>query len=371
MAADGLGLEGSAAAAAPTTVLLHPLVILNISDHWTRSQVLGGGEASGRTVGALLGTQDGTTMALHTSFVVPWQAGEDGGGRPDWGYLTEKLGWQKQVYEQYELLGWYSAGPFDLSIDAQHHRTLMGLECMGDINPLYFTIDVNLQQTEAVLSLPIKLFQAPPLPLPQQQQQQQQQQQLETTSQGLLRSVPAPRLHPVNFIIETEEAERVAVDEIAKATKRAHSSSSTMTSHLHTIDNALAYLGSHLDVLLDLLTRAAALPTVDPAWLRRIAGLVALLPHGPAATPAASTDFHYEYFSTLLVSLMHTLTQALTSLNSSHTILDQVFTESRRQLLHAERSRDPHDLGAALDPSQGRLHAKSRIKSAKRRGYPL
>src|SRR3989338_6380849 len=141
-----------------TSVLLHPLVILNVSDQWTRAQVAGANSSSHRTVGALLGTQVGKLVSVHSSFAVPWDGTAEG---LDPGYLAEKAGWLKQVHEGYEVLGWYSAGGYDLGRDMGAHAALMGLEMMAEVDPLYLAIDVQTPQSQgAIQSLPIKVFHA-------------------------------------------------------------------------------------------------------------------------------------------------------------------------------------------------------------------
>lgn len=48
-------------------VFLHPLVIINISDHHTRERV-GLGKSGGRIFGVLLGTQSGRRVEIINSF---------------------------------------------------------------------------------------------------------------------------------------------------------------------------------------------------------------------------------------------------------------------------------------------------------------
>jgi len=48
-------------------IVLHPLVVINISDHWTRTKVQNK-IAKPRVIGALLGTQDGRNVEIFNSF---------------------------------------------------------------------------------------------------------------------------------------------------------------------------------------------------------------------------------------------------------------------------------------------------------------
>ena len=47
---------------------LHPLVVLNVSEHWTRVKAQAGSPR--RVVGALIGKQEGRKVELHNSFEV-------------------------------------------------------------------------------------------------------------------------------------------------------------------------------------------------------------------------------------------------------------------------------------------------------------
>ena len=58
----------SSSADAKFTVFLHPLVIMNISDHFTRSSVTTGAKI--KVFGAILGTHKGTHAEVSNSFVL-------------------------------------------------------------------------------------------------------------------------------------------------------------------------------------------------------------------------------------------------------------------------------------------------------------
>lgn len=51
---------------ATADIVLHPLVILNVTDHFTRQRV--NNDAPQRVLGALLGIQQGRRVEIHTSF---------------------------------------------------------------------------------------------------------------------------------------------------------------------------------------------------------------------------------------------------------------------------------------------------------------
>ena len=100
-------------------VKLHPLVILNISDHWTRTMV--SKNESQRVVGALLGTQTGRNVEIHTSFELIILE-ENGIETLDATYLEDKKGHYSAVFPTYELVGWYTTGK---EMQISFHKVLM------------------------------------------------------------------------------------------------------------------------------------------------------------------------------------------------------------------------------------------------------
>ena len=56
-----------------TNLFVHPLVIMNISDHYTRERVKQGAKSNPRVIGVLLGTQKGRDIEIFHSFPVPYE----------------------------------------------------------------------------------------------------------------------------------------------------------------------------------------------------------------------------------------------------------------------------------------------------------
>ena len=52
---------------ATADIILHPLVILNVTDHFTRQKVNNDNKPQ-RVIGALVGVQTGRKVEIHTSF---------------------------------------------------------------------------------------------------------------------------------------------------------------------------------------------------------------------------------------------------------------------------------------------------------------
>ncbi|CCF54699.1 hypothetical protein NDA11_001866 [Ustilago hordei] len=92
-----------------TNVIIHPLVLLSVTDHASRS-------ASGsrkRVVGILLGQDNGKTINAANSFAVPFE--EDERDAKTWfldhDYITGMMEMFKKVNAREKMVGWYHTGP--------------------------------------------------------------------------------------------------------------------------------------------------------------------------------------------------------------------------------------------------------------------
>ncbi len=79
------------------TVLLHPLVLIHISDHYTRLKFQTGQE-NPRVIGALLGTQTGRTVEVATAWELLWKA-QEGNVQIDQQFLLTKSEQCKLVFK--------------------------------------------------------------------------------------------------------------------------------------------------------------------------------------------------------------------------------------------------------------------------------
>merc|ERR1712123_157310 len=90
---------------------VHPLVLLSVTDHFTRV----GKTGSGRVVGILLGkwTMGGTELDISNSFALPFD--EDSKDSKIWfldhDYLDSMFSMFKKVNARERIVGWYHTGP--------------------------------------------------------------------------------------------------------------------------------------------------------------------------------------------------------------------------------------------------------------------
>merc|ERR1712121_269606 len=95
----------------PSSVIVHPLVLLSVVDHFNRMGKIGNQK---RVVGVLLGswsTKD--KLDISNSFAVPFD--EDEKDKQSWyldhGYLENMYQMFKKVNAKERIVGWYHTGP--------------------------------------------------------------------------------------------------------------------------------------------------------------------------------------------------------------------------------------------------------------------
>jgi len=121
-------------------VSLHPLTIINISDHYTREKV-GKNQIDARVFGALIGVQKGRKVEIFNSFAFLLKL-KDNTYAIDDEYLATKIEQFKKVFEDYEVLGWYATGVKIFPYDPEVHVQLMKF---NENPPIYYLI-LNLHK---------------------------------------------------------------------------------------------------------------------------------------------------------------------------------------------------------------------------------
>ncbi|CAI7813703.1 unnamed protein product [Closterium sp. NIES-54] len=223
------------------TFKLHPLVIVNMSDHYTRVKAQQGGLPS-RVVGCLLGMQSGRVVEIFNSFEViyearggdgagsssnPPEAMDGGSGEPeiviDRSFLAVKMEQYKKVFPKYDVLGWYSTGTDVRPADMHVHKALM------DINesPIYLLLNPAINP--AGKDLPISIFES---------------------ELHVIDGVPSLIFVSSTYTIETVEAERISVDHVAHIKPSDGSSAAThLAAHLTGMHSAIKMLTTRVRLL--------------------------------------------------------------------------------------------------------------------------
>jgi len=260
-------------------ISLHPLVIINISDHYTREKVL---KDDVRVFGILIGSQKGRKVEIFNSFAFLLTLEH----AIDVEYLSTKIDQFKTVFEDYELLGWYSTSPNIQSYDMEVHQQLMKF----NESPLYLILDPIINPLSR--ELPLTLVEA---------------------GIKIENDTPILRFAKVPYKIETTDAERIAVDHVAKS-NNSSDEGSKLTSHLFNMHNAIKMLNMRIKLLVTFLhaQKSGEIP-YDYSLLRRINSLTNLLPaiDGDNFTQ----EFLNEYNDTLLSTYLSSITKASNAIN--------------------------------------------------------
>jgi COP9 signalosome complex subunit 6 len=239
------------------SVSLHPMVLVNVSDHMLRAKQETEG-APQRVFGLLFGSQSGLSVHIYDSFEAVCKVSPSGRLESlDKEHVAKKQAHISAVFPSYELLGWYSVGGKELGDeDMALHRAFQELNAA----PLLLQVDSELQHSTT--ELPVRMF--------------------ESVMQ-VVREQPQLVFVDVPFHIEATEPERIAVDHVVKTGAGSGSeggaASSALRSHLGDLHNSVGMLTKRMRVLEAYLraTREGKVPR-DHAVLREIAALCNSLP---------------------------------------------------------------------------------------------
>ncbi|SGY69083.1 BQ5605_C004g02954 [Microbotryum silenes-dioicae] len=293
-------------------VTLHPLPLLNVSEHLTRVSWQQN-DPNVRVVGGLLGTQVGRDLEIINSFEIVCLPSEDKPGHllVDHEYFVTRRDQFKQVFPTLDVLGWYSVGTEPTEQDIALHRQFLEY----NENPLFLQFDRSNVATANSKQLPATIYES-----------------IVELGQGdqLAKTV----LVPTPYEIETGEAERVAVDHVAKPSdSEAAGANSSLVASLTTQRNAVKMLHDRIRTIVSYLeaVQQGTAPR-DDETLRQISALLTRLQ--PKTTAKADTregedkggemdlpddgyeeEFMTEYNDVMLTTYLAAMTKGLYSAN--------------------------------------------------------
>ncbi|XP_064394720.1 COP9 signalosome complex subunit 6-like [Halichondria panicea] len=262
------------------SVSLHPLVIMNISDHYTRSHMQRGGTTKECVYGALLGTQKGRSVEICNSFELVVTSVDDAIVL-DREYFTEKEEQFRQVFSSMEFLGWYTIGDTPTSQDAAFHEQL----CRDRDNSLLLKLNTCARTNQLPVSVYESLIE-------------------------IVEAQPKVLFAGVTYTLATEDAERVGVDHIARASVTGASERSAVSEQLSAQYGAAKMLHSRVRLVLDYLksVQTGELPT-NMEVLREIASLCDQLP--VIDNQLFKKDFYSQTNEVLLMSYLAAITKGV------------------------------------------------------------
>ncbi|CAA7025371.1 unnamed protein product [Microthlaspi erraticum] len=285
------------------TFKLHPLVMLNISDHFTRvktqlnpppsSCAAGNGHSSGdamivqnpRVYGCVIGAQSGRTIEIFNSFELIFDPLTDTLDRT---FLEKKQELYRKVFPNFYILGWYSTGSDADESDMHIHKALM------DINESPIYVLLNPAINHAQKDLPVTIYES---------------------EFHVIDGIPQPIFVHTSYTIETVEAERISVDHVAHLKPSDGGSAATqLAAHLTGIHSAIKMLSSRIRVLYQyLLAMHKGDIPFENSLLRQVSSLLRSLP--AAQSEKFHDDFLMEYNDKLLMSYLAMLTNCASNMN--------------------------------------------------------
>ncbi|KAL0491936.1 26S proteasome subunit Rpn8 [Acrasis kona] len=127
--------------AAPSKVVVHPLVLLSVVDHYNRVAK----DTNNRVTGVLLGEINAGVVDVTNSFAVPFE--EDPKDPSIWfldhNYLDGMFAMFRKVNAREKIVGWYSTGPKIRKSDIDIHEVFRDRYLK---NPVYVIIDVKVNE---------------------------------------------------------------------------------------------------------------------------------------------------------------------------------------------------------------------------------
>ena len=299
--------RGTKTETASLSISLHPLVVMSMSDHYTRVLAQRQGKEV-KVYGALLGTQKGRNLEVSNCFEIKTEV-KDGLQLLDQEYLTEKDTMFKQVYPDLDVIGWYSNG-FVAETDAlesDFHRQLTE----WNVTLLF----LKLVTADVTNQLPITLYEATIDP---------------SVQTGVTFS-------EVSYTLATEEAERIGVDHVARVSSTGSVDTSAASDHLMVQYRALKMLYHRIKIITHYLraVKAGEIPP-SPEVLRDIQSLTRQLP--VSHTPEMNEEWLVQANDVLLTTYLSAMTtsadQASSLVGKLNTIFDkQAITRRTRGLL--------------------------------------
>ncbi|KAA3471525.1 COP9 signalosome complex subunit 6a-like [Gossypium australe] len=293
------------------TFKLHPLVIVNISDHYTRvkSQLnlppsltsassaatsnnnnnnSNGGENNQqplpRVYGCVIGVQRGRTVVIFNSFELIYDPSTRSLDRS---FLEKKQELYKKVFPHFYVLGWYSTGSDAQESDMHFHKALM------DINesPLYVLLNPAINPAQK--DLPVTIYES---------------------ELHIIDGVPQLIFVRSSYTIETVEAERISVDHVAHLKPSGGSAATQLAAQLTGIHSAIKMLNSRIRVLHQYLVgmQKGDIPC-ESSLLRQVSSLLRRLP--AIESEKFQDDFLMEYNDTLLITYLAMFTNCSSTMN--------------------------------------------------------
>lgn len=281
-AENSINVMASTGTAGSVSVSVHPLVIMNISEHWTRVRAQEGKPL--QVIGALIGKQKGRHIDVMNSFELVFLIIENS-IIIDKEYYNTKEEQFKQVFSDLDFLGWYTTGDSPTEADIPVHKQICEINespIFLKLNPLSKTSDLPVSVFESVIDL--------------------------VNGEATMLFVELP------YTLATEEAERIGVDHIARVSGTEATTSSTVTQHLSAQHSAIKMLHSRVRLVLQYIkaVEAGDIPK-NHEILREAYSLCHRLPI--LNTQRFQQEFYNQCNDIALITYLGTITKGCNTIN--------------------------------------------------------
>jgi len=309
-----------------TTVVVHPLVLLSVTDHHARSVSRG---STKRVVGVLLGQDNGKTINVANSFGIPFE--EDEKDPKTWfldhNYIEQMWEMFKKVNARERMIGWYHTGP---KLRASDHE-INDLFKQYIARPVMVIVDVRPENQ----NIPTDAYFAVE----------------EIKDDGT--EVRKTFLH-VPSAIEAEEAEEIGVEHLLRDIK--DSTTTTLSTRVAEQLSSLRGLASRLGDLQSYLADVAAgtMP-VNHQIVYHLQDALNLLPD--LSDPTLTSSFATSTNDQLLVVYLSSLLRAVIAL---HALVDNKATIGRAELEEGKDEKEKKP--AKTDSKKGEKDDKEKAK---------
>ncbi|SPO21246.1 related to COP9 signalosome complex subunit 6 [Ustilago trichophora] len=287
-------LDAHSSSGIGSNISLHPLPILNISEHLVRTR-LQSDDGELTVYGVLLGTQQGRDIDIQNSFEIRLDSSSSASSAPtiNHAFLKSRQTQYKQVFPTLDLLGWYTIGDVPTPQDLEIHKQLLAYNETPLFVQLHQTV-ASFENAEVNGELPIRVYESVVELV-----------QGETTNFFI----------PAGYKIETGEAERIAVDHASKAgAESGGDHESAMLASLQAQHSAISKLNDRIRQVLSYLQ---AIKDGQAAWdheaMRQIQTIVANLPQ--SVLPELKEELLREHNDVLLTNYLSVLTENLHTMN--------------------------------------------------------
>ncbi|KAF5827947.1 maintenance of mitochondrial structure and function-domain-containing protein [Dunaliella salina] len=268
---------------------LHPLCLINVSDHYTRTKANCGGDPSTRVLGVLLGSQSGRVIDISNSFEISWSLGPQGQISIDTGFLQHKMEQYKQVFPRLDVMGWYATGE---SLQPQHMEVNKVIMAINE-SPVFLLLNPKVDLARK--DLPVSLYE----------------------TEHVFEGTHKQTFVKSSYTVETSDAERIGVDQVAKITSTGKATGSEqLSAHLSGLHSAIKMLVQRVRLVQEVVSnmRLGSLPYHD-ALLRKVSSLVASLP--TMDTEQFHSDYLMELNDALLCLALATMTRGVAGCNDA------------------------------------------------------